>query len=184
MEEKKSRYIAAAFTGYRPSKMPFPQTEENIRCYGKRIEEEVLRQAALGVRYFMSGMCNGADLWAAEAVLRVKAEKAPHIGLYAIIPFEGQDRYFTPAEKAAYRAVIEKAEKTVILSPPVSGRGMAAKAFDRRNRYMVDHCDVLIALCEHKNIQAGGTRNTVRYAEETGKTVVFLPPTSVGYRIL
>ena len=181
-KEKRGRYIAAAFTGYRPSKMPFPQTAENIRHYQLRIKAEVERQAALGVRYFMSGMCNGADLWAAEAVLAVKREKAPHIGLYAIVPFEGQDRYFSPAEKETYRQILAGTEKTVVLSPPVSGRSAAAKAFDQRNRYMVDHCDVLIALCEHQNIKPGGTRNTVRYAEEKGKTIVFIPPVSIGWR--
>ena len=183
MEEKRNRYIAAAFTGYRPSKMPFEVTEENIRRYQRRIEEEIERQAALGIRYFMSGMCNGADLWAAEAVLRVKREKAPHIELYAIVPFEGQDRYFSTAEKKLYRQILAEAAKTVVLSPRVAGRE-AAQAFDRRNRYMVEHCDVLIALCEHENIKPGGTRNTVRYAKDTGKTVVFLPPTAIGWRVL
>ena len=43
----------------------------------------------------------------------------------------------------------------------------------RRNRYMVDHASLLIAVFDG---QSGGTRNTIQYAMERGIQIVDMPP--------
>ena len=43
----------------------------------------------------------------------------------------------------------------------------------RRNRYMVDHAAMLIAVFDG---QSGGTRRTVEYAMRRGLPVTMLPP--------
>jgi uncharacterized phage-like protein YoqJ len=43
----------------------------------------------------------------------------------------------------------------------------------RRNRYMVDHASLLIAVFDG---QSGGTQNTIQYAMERGLEIVDIPP--------
>ena len=43
----------------------------------------------------------------------------------------------------------------------------------RRNRYMVDHASLLIAVHDG---QSGGTRRTIEYAMRRGLDVVDMPP--------
>ena len=44
---------------------------------------------------------------------------------------------------------------------------------DKRNRYMVDHADVLIAVWDGS---PSGTGKTVRYAHQQGKSVITINP--------
>ena len=46
--------------------------------------------------------------------------------------------------------------------------------FFKRNRYIVDHADRIVAVFDGKR---GGTAQTVRYAEKQGKQLVRLSPT-------
>ena len=47
---------------------------------------------------------------------------------------------------------------------------------DKRNRYMVDHADVLIAVWDGS---PSGTGKTVRYAHQQGKSVTIIDPVSL-----
>ena len=47
---------------------------------------------------------------------------------------------------------------------------------DKRNRYMVDHADYILAVW---NGCPSGTGNTVRYAHKKGKTVIVINPVSL-----
>ena len=42
-----------------------------------------------------------------------------------------------------------------------------------RDKYMVDHCDVLLAVWDGKKV--GGTWLTVKYAQSIGKEIIFFP---------
>ena len=42
-----------------------------------------------------------------------------------------------------------------------------------RDKYMVDHCDILLAVWDGK--QVGGTWLTVKYAQSIGKEIIFFP---------
>lgn len=47
---------------------------------------------------------------------------------------------------------------------------------DKRNRYMVDHADYILAVW---NGCPSGTGNTVRYAHKKGKTIIVINPASL-----
>ena len=47
------------------------------------------------------------------------------------------------------------------------------ECMQRRNRYMVDHAGLLIAVFDG---QSGGTRGTVQYAMSRGLQIVDIPP--------
>ena len=64
---------------------------------------------------------------------------------------------YSNEEKARYYAVLKKADETVVLS-----EGYYKGCMQKRNEYMVDRADVLIA---YANTDKGGTANTVRYCK-------------------
>lgn len=67
-----------------------------------------------GYDTFLSGMCEGFDLIAAEEVLNLKKEY-PHIRLKCVVPFKGQAERYTQADKRRYDTILAQADEVVTL---------------------------------------------------------------------
>ena len=92
----------------------------------------------------------------------------PQIRIVACIPCGDQAVRFTRAQKARYDRLCAAADERIVLYPSyVEG------CMQERNRYMVDHSDLVIAVW---NGSPSGTGNTVAYARERGKPVWVLEP--------
>lgn len=156
-----------SFTGYRPEKLPF-FGEDDPMCIDlkDRIYKKIEELADDGATEFCSGMALGVDTWSAEAVLRLK-ETRPEIKLIAVIPCPDQDSRWTSEDKKRYRSILERADRRLMISPKYS-KGCMYK----RNRALVDMCDVLVAVYDGK---AGGTKYTVEYAESLGRDMILIP---------
>ncbi len=107
-----------------------------------------------GAEVFYNGMAVGFDMLAAEAVLTLR-KKYPHIKLVACIPFYNQEKYYNDTDKARYARILKEADEQVVLSESFS-----REAPLKRDRYMADQADVLIAYCKKSQ---GGTAYTVNY---------------------
>lgn len=166
------RYVSVAFTGYRTEKLPFEPNEKNIAALSEKISRTISEQAELGVKYFMSGMCRGSDLIAADAVLSLREKTG--IELWCAVPFAGHRKTIPDNELPLYDRIIGNANGVVTLckyTPDVSEYG---RLYNERNYYMVSHCDGLIAICPGQDILPGGTKNTVEMARRAGKKVIFV----------
>lgn len=127
-----------------------------------RLKHEILRAIKRdGVRYFLAGMALGVDTWAAEIVLSLR--KQFPVTLEAVIPCEGQDARWPLESQKRYQSIITQCDKVTPLQEHYT-----PDCFDRRNRYMIDHSDLIIAVW---NGSPGGTGNTVAYARSLGKQV-------------
>ena len=63
------------FSGYRIEKMPFRTDDSPAASALREALDRAIRHAAgQGYTRFLSGMSTGFDLWAAEAVLRTRAQ--------------------------------------------------------------------------------------------------------------
>ena len=80
-----------AFTGYRPQKMPFGFNESDPRCivFKRRVNETIQALYDMGYRHFISGGALGMDMFAAEAVLELRAQH-PDMILEMVSPFDDQ----------------------------------------------------------------------------------------------
>ncbi len=148
--------MTVAFTGHRDVKDPNWVYDCLIATIKKLI--------AKGATTFICGGAIGFDTLAATALLELR-EHYP-IRLVLAIPCEGQDANFPPAIKATYAQIRADADEEVVLYPAYQ-RG----CMHSRNRYMVDHCDLLVAYCHQ---ETGGTAYTVGYAKERGKEIINL----------
>lgn len=119
-----------------------------------------------GVRHFISGMALGVDIWAAEIVLQLK--KRYPITLECAIPCETQAARWLEEERDRYWGIIERCDKETLLQTNYS-----ADCFQKRNQYMIDHSDFVIAVWNGK---PSGTGKTVLYVRKKGREVVLLAP--------
>ncbi|MDE7193352.1 MAG: DUF1273 domain-containing protein [Oscillospiraceae bacterium] len=157
-----------SFTGYRPGKLNF-FGEDDPMCVDlkRRLSRKIAELADAGADRFFSGMALGVDTWCAEAVLELK-KKFPQITLTAVIPCRNQDMKWAFGERERYRGLLAKCDKVICVSEEyVSG------CMQKRNRVLVDLCDILVAVYDGKS---GGTEYTVNYAEKCRKKIVLIPP--------
>lgn len=129
--------------------------------------DTVRQLAARGMCTFLSGMAQGFDLAAAEAVVACRAEY-PQLRLVAVIPFEGQELHYPEADRRRFRQIVRAADEVVTLSCSYH-RGCYAV----RNNYLVDRASLLVAWYGGS---AGGTQYTVRRALACEREVWNLHP--------
>ena len=115
-------------------------------------------------------MALGVDMYAAEIVLDLKS-KYPHITLESAIPCETQAIKWSVASRERYYNIAAKCDKETMLQ-----REYTSDCMDKRNRYMVDHADYILAVW---NGCPSGTGNTVRYAHKKGKPIIVINPASL-----
>lgn len=159
-----------AFTGHRPQKLPFGLNEEGARCIA--LKEELRKQIINlieneNVTHFISGMALGVDLMAAEIVLDLKVSY-PGITLESAIPCETQAVKWTVSQRERYYDIAAQCDKETMLQSHYTPDCM-----DKRNRYMVDHADFILAVWNGK---PSGTGRTVTYARGKNRTVIVIDP--------
>ena len=158
------RGCTCCFSGYRIEKMPFPSDGPQAQTLCRAIEQAIRRAAAQGYTRFLSGMSTGFDLWAAEAVLRVR-EDTP-VSLLCVVPFDGQAAAFSPEWKRVFNRCLLSSDRVYSLSPRYY-----AGCFAARNRFMVAASSLLICYFDGR---AGGTAQTVHMARSEGLRIVNL----------
>ena len=145
--------------------MPFHADDLSaVRALEEGLDRAVCGAAARGYTRFLSGMSTGFDLWAAEAVLRARAQLP--VQLLCAVPFDRQaDRY--PLDwKRRFNRCLLAADRVYALA-----RQYYAGCYAARNRFMVDASSLLICYFDGR---PGGTAQTVRMAKEAGLEIVNL----------
>ena len=167
---------SCAFTGHRPAHFSFQYDESAPGCVQLKsvLEKQILRLSHRGVTDFYTGCALGVDLWAGEVVLSLK-QKNPDLQLHCIIPFEGQERRWKATDRDRYSSLLKKSCEVLVLSPRYfSG------CYHARNRFLVDHTDVLLGVYDYKNEELSGTGYTVHYALSHNKPVLLIHPETLA----
>ena len=171
----KSTCKTCAFTGYRPSKMPWGYDETDARCveFRFRLRESLEYLIGKGYTDFMSGGALGFDQMAARIVLSLR-EKYPWVRLIMVIPFNGQADKWSREQRGRWLEIIEASDRVIRINHRYD-KGV----FFQRNHYMVENADLLLAAFDG---QPGGTAGTVAYAKRHGVRVVRIPPVRAPIR--
>jgi uncharacterized phage-like protein YoqJ len=147
--------MIVAFTGHRSDEFGGWKDNQTHTAVRRAIREALERHKPEKV---ISGMALGVDTWAAEAAVDLR------IPFIAAIPFEGQESVWPEPSQKRFRELLGLASETVV----VCEGGYEAKKMQKRNEWMVDHCELLLAVW---NGSPGGTANCVRYAEAVKKPI-------------
>ena len=154
--------MIVAFTGHRPNFIggyTLPNPTYIHVC--QEIEKTLLE---LKPEKIISGMALGVDQWAANIAIKL------NIPFIAAMPFIGQDSVWNEESQRAFQTLLKKASEQII----VSEGGYTAAKMQIRNEWMVDRCDVLIAV--YNGDPTGGTANCVKYAQSVNKKIIFIDP--------
>lgn len=165
--------MKCAFTGPRPQSLPFRCVDDDplYDDLTQRLINVIADLCEQGVREYYCGMAIGADLLCGEIAASMK-ESYSDIILHAAIPCKGQPDPWTPEDKERYNRLLEQCDSSVCLH-----NDCKSEYFLERNRYMVDHTDILLAVCDSENIPLhSGTGYTIRYAKSKGERIIFVPP--------
>lgn len=163
-----------AVTGHRPNKLwGYNLLNEQYFQLQKLFEEYVKNNITDPNREveMISGMALGADTIFAKAALSLK-EQGYNIKLVAAIPFKGQESLWPEETKNQYRRLLNCADEVVFVCP----EGYASWKMQKRNEYMVDRCDILLAIWDGTD---GGTSNCIRYAQQKKKEMIIIDPKSL-----
>jgi len=161
--------LSCCFTGHRAEKLPWKYNEQDPRCLllKQSIYDCVDALYDSGYRRFICGMAEGCDLYFCEAVLTLR-ETHPDTVLEAAVPFPGQADKWPVDARERYKNLLSQCDSVKTVSEEYGPWCMM-----RRNRYMVDHSDIVLACYDG---QSGGTLNTLRYAAEQGVKILYLSP--------
>ena len=149
--------MIVAATGHRPGK---------LGGYSEAAKSRLRRLATVFLQdgspdRVVTGMALGWDTAVAEAALLLG------IPFTAAVPCDGQDARWPEQTRSHYRQLLLKAAKIEVVSPgPYSPGKMQA-----RNEWMVDNCDLVLALW---NGTKGGTANCIAYATRRRRPLVNL----------
>ena len=165
---------SCAFTGHRPSKLPWKSDETSTLFYRYRrtLETEVATLAEKGVVNYFSGMAEGTDLVCAEVVLFLR-ETNPAIKLHCAVPFIGHEEKWSTFSRERYQEILSKADSIIYVN-----RNYTPNCYLARNRFMVDYSSVLLATYDGSS--RSGTGMTVRYARKLGRELFVIHPKSLG----
>lgn len=153
--------MVVAFTGHRPNKLGgFHTPNKTFNWVMWQLDDALTH---LQPDRVISGMALGVDQWAAAFAV------ALGIPFTAAIPFAGQESVWGSNAQLIYKKLLDLADEKVIVCPG----SYAPRKMQIRNEWMVDRCDVLLAVWDGS---AGGTGNCVRYAEKKGKTIYRINP--------
>lgn len=160
----------ACFTGHRPQNLTCGFNETHPACIKIKNQLERLIIGLIekkNVTHFISGVALGVDTWAAEIVLKLK-EEYPNITLEAAIPCCSQTCSWNVKSKERYNRLLSLCDKKTLVQERYT-----ADCMMKRNKYMVDNSDYVIAVWNGK---PSGTGNTVKYAVNRAKAVYYIDP--------
>lgn len=149
--ETELRKHRCCFTGHRPEKLS--RTERAIKL---DLKKEIKVAIKDGYTVYLSGMARGTDLWAAEIVLALR-KRNKDLKLICAVPYEGFELRWSEHWQNLYRQILAEADLVKVI-----GNGYHPGIFQIRNEWMVDRSTRVIAVY---NGQAGGTKNTICYAD-------------------
>lgn len=143
-----------AGTGHRPDKLGGYNNEAFLRLV--KVCEEYLKEEK--PELVISGVALGFDMALFQAAVNLD------IPVLAAVPFEGQESRWSDKVKKYYFNLLSKAKEVVY----VCDAGYAAWKMQKRNEYMVNACDKIVACWDGSQ---GGTGNCVKYASDEGKVI-------------
>lgn len=165
----RARAVSCCFTGHRPNKLPWGSNEDDVRCKAlkQRLWDVMETAYEEGYRHFICGMAQGCDLYFCELALQLR-EKYGDVSVEAAIPCPTQSDGWSREERQRWQSLVDQCNVETMVQDHYTPDCML-----RRNRYMVDHASLLIAVYDGQN---GGTRRTMEYAMRRRLDIVDISP--------
>ncbi len=163
-----------AITGHRPTRFKFKYNEKHSGCkrLKKRLQEQFILLYEQGVRRFLVGGALGVDMWSGEILLRLK-EQSEYSGieLVVVLPHPGHDERWDQRSRTRMAFLVKHSTECITI-----GTDSSPESYYKRNRYLVDHADCLVAVYDNNRTVRSGTGMMVNYAKKKSLPVICIDP--------
>ena len=160
-----------AVTGHRPNKL-----------YGYDLSHQKYKELSVKIIEFLneynathciSGMALGVDtVFAISSIKYRNNNPTKNILVECAIPCRNHTSKWQQLDKLRYLKILEEAD----IITKVSNDPYQPWLMQKRNEYMTDKCDLLLAIW---NGSKGGTGNCVKYAKNKEKGIVIIDPNTI-----
>jgi hypothetical protein len=145
------------------------QLPQAARIHAEQTIAELLRDRPAPL-IGLSSLAEGADQIFADVLLRGGGT------LHAVIPCWGYASTFDVAGRESYLRLLTAARSVTTLAYAKPSE----QAYDAAGQYIVEHCDVLVAVWDGQPaLGRGGTADAVAHAHRLGRTVIATWPVGV-----
>lgn len=163
-----------AVTGHRPTRFKFKYNENYAGCkrLKKRLHDQFVLLYEQGVRRFLVGGALGVDMWSGEILLKLKEQPGySNIELVIVLPHPDHDARWDGRSKNRMAFLRTHCAECIMI-----GTDPGPESYYKRNRYLVDHADYLVAVYDGDRNVRSGTEMTVRYAQNLRKSIILIHP--------
>lgn len=163
-----------AIISHRPTRFRFKYQENNTGCkrLKKRLHDQFISLYDKGVRRFLIGGSLGVDIWSGEILLELKQQpEYSNIELVLVLPHPGHDARWDRRSKARLAFLLAHCAEHM-----TAGTQADAESYYKRNHYIVDHADYLLAVYDNDRTVRNETGQVVHYAEKKGKSIILIHP--------
>lgn len=158
--------MKVALTGHRPQRLSLPEDEKDEKW---KAIEYWLNGILIGFSDaeetdIYCGMATGSDIALALTTIYARSvEKINNLKLHCVLPCKDYN-----SSHPYYKEIKNISDEWIELADEFY------KGCDNvRDQYMVDHCDVLLAVWD--GIKSGGVWSTIRKAQKAGKQIIYCP---------
>lgn len=175
--------MVCTIIGHRPQRFKFKYNEHYKLCIKIKnaLTTEIKNLFRQGVTTFWVGGSIGVDIWAAEIIIELKKQKEyENLRLCVALPFPSFKNHYDPKQQTRLRDILHGCDEQIIVSDAES-----EKSYRRRNEYMIDISDCVLAVYDNDRSIRSGTGMTVNYAvRKKGLPVTFIhPDTATIYQV-
>lgn len=139
--------------------------DEQIDAVKYALRREIVKAVSDGYTGFMTGFADGADQYFAEMVVKLQ-EDFPDLRLIAVLPY--RKRIASLESKEQTKVLLHACADVIVIQEEYK-----PNVYSKRNRYMVEHSDRVIAVYDGR--EKGGTVNTIRFTHALKKELREIP---------
>ena len=165
-----------AIAGQAQNRFSFGFDEEDLRCIKLKIK--LLQQISIlyenGVRIFLTDCSLGVCLWSAEIVAGLMFLHGD-IELFCVIPYEEQSTKWPKEYRDRYFSLHENCTQSILINSGYTTKGLIAC-----NRYLIDECGVLLAVCDNNNPGIDKAAYMVGYAKQVNRSIIYINPVTLA----
>ena len=103
-------------------------------------------------------------------MLELRDSYDPPLEINAVVPYLSQPEKMTSMNQNRYRKIMEASKERFLVA-----RDYHRLCYQKRNYFLVNSCDVLIAVLQSENDRSG-TAQTIRMAKKKNKKVILIEP--------
>ncbi|WP_281891102.1 DUF1273 domain-containing protein [Paenibacillus sp. YYML68] len=148
-------------TGYKASELGiFSNKHPGVPIIKKAIRRRLEEALEEGLEWVIVSGQWGVELWAAQAVIELKADY-PQLQLAVITPFLEQEENWSDDKKEQYQEVLRRADYTKSVT---NSKYVGPWQFAEKNKFLLKHTDGLLIVYDEE--KEGSPRYMLKQAEQ------------------